>query len=268
MRKHLALIITLLVVVLPISAQWSFPFGRGLSRLGRFSGGNGQSWTPVFFDVNVDGSIHVPDPEKDSFKVFLSDGTFDRAVEVGLSRRITFFAEDRNQYVIGTFNGVILLDGEGETLWSSQLPLGALPRAFYTHEDYIFVVVPNGSGEATLVLQRTNGTGIGYLVDTTGERPVPMVIIEDGRTIPAVQTFGAEEQETRLVHVDSGGNAWYSASRGGTLQLYISDVEANVRHQSLLIPTAREWTIFDDDAIYFSSVEADRLVVRSVPVQW
>ncbi|MFP4377427.1 MAG: hypothetical protein ACLFP4_10305 [Spirochaetales bacterium] len=218
--------------------------------------------------MNEDGRIHIPDPENDSIKVFLGDGTFNRLVEVGLSRRITFFAEDRNQYLIGTFNGVILLDAEGDTVWSSQLPLGALPRAFYTHQDYIFVVVPNGSGEATLVLQRANGAGIGYLVDTTGERPVPMVIIEDGRTVPAVQTFGADGEETRLVHVDSDGNAWYSAEHGGTLHLFVSDVEANVRHESLLMPMEREWTVFDDGAIYFSSVEADRLVVRSVPVQW
>ncbi len=224
----------------------------------------GEDWKPLFFDVDREGRIHVPDFYKGRIAVFDRQGRLARrkACPEGISPRMNFFclAPD-GAYVTFSDHHLYCLRADGSLAWKRDLGIGAIPSFILANEAGIFMELPFADGRS-LVFDYSSDRPIGRFGYTVGEEGVAMIATPgQGRftvrlsrmrgLVGVAATAYRLPQEARLVRVDAGNRSLWQ-SKDGRTELYslFSGTGELLRQGRLALPDGAPgsgfWTVADE----------------------
>jgi hypothetical protein len=159
--------------------------GNAVGQIG-YDAGEGEIWKPVFFAVDLNGNVHVPDFYKDRIAIFDSKGQLKAAIACnsGLSPSMSYFSlTPDGSYVTFDSSVLYLLERTGKMRWRYQFPLGTFLEGIYL-----------GTKNAQLLPIATKEQGISVSFDYAGGQPsIDRGKILGGRTLTILWDLGKSE---------------------------------------------------------------------------
>lgn len=129
-----------------IYADTVIEFGRNNNQIGIDKSDEGI-WKPLFFDIDGDSNIYIPDFYKGRIAVFNSDGELLKSIKVseGISPRMNYFCLNDND-TFTTYDNYTLyqLSADGVVTWKVSMGLGAIPVRIYNDSRGIFIKFSRG----------------------------------------------------------------------------------------------------------------------------
>jgi hypothetical protein len=150
--------------------------GRETGQVGMERDG-GEDWKPLFFDVDREGRIHVPDFYKGRIAVFDRGGRLaeQKPCPEGISPRMNYFCLAPNgRYIAFGDQHLYCLRADGTLAWKREMGYGAIPIHVWANEIGIFLVLPFGDGRS-LVFDYSSDRPLGRFGCQAGEEQVPMI---------------------------------------------------------------------------------------------
>jgi hypothetical protein len=187
-------LLLLLIFLLPLHAVQSqtlkeisrtrIDFGPEKNQIG-IEQSAGEHWKPLFFAVDDEGLIHIPDFYKLRIAVFDKQGKLkaEKACPQGLSPRMNFFALAANGCYL-TFNDGALykIQGTGKPGWQYDFGPGVMPQRIFPTGAAVFVVFPphiDADGRA-LVFDYNNSQPLGRFGVKAGDKYIPLIQTTQG----------------------------------------------------------------------------------------
>ncbi|MBN2535936.1 MAG: hypothetical protein JXB88_23860 [Spirochaetales bacterium] len=200
MKKIIFLLTVLLLVHTITFSQTLEPirntriqFGPGKQEISIEKGG-GEHWKPLFFHVDENGIIHIPDFYKMRIALFNTDGSLYKELKcpAGISPRMNYFSLVMdNYYVTFNDNSLYLINRDGTVKWEYPSGLGIIPVRVFPNSVGIFVVFPpvaDTDGRA-LVFDYAQSRPIGRFGIKDGDKGIPLIQNTENHTF----TFMLEE---------------------------------------------------------------------------
>jgi hypothetical protein len=187
MERAFLLLIIFLLILSPAKSQTlkevsrtRINFGPQDSEIGIERSG-GEHWKPLFFAVDDQGFIHIPDFYKLRIAVFDKQGKLKAAKSCpeGISPRMNFFALAPNGFYI-TFNDGSLykIQGTGEPGWQYNFGPGIIPLRIFPTDVALFVILP----------EYIDKDGRALIFDYNNSQPLGRFGLEQkGKGIPLIQ---------------------------------------------------------------------------------
>lgn len=142
--KYKALTLLLLISI-NLFCDTSISFGRNSDQIS-IDRGEGEIWKPLFFDVDKDSQIHIPDFYKGRIAIFNKKGELINSIITpeGISPRMNFFSLNNNgTYTTYDNYSLYLLDSEGNVIWKQQMGIGVIPVRIYVDDRGVFIKFPS-----------------------------------------------------------------------------------------------------------------------------
>ncbi|MBN2441417.1 MAG: hypothetical protein JXJ04_08720 [Spirochaetales bacterium] len=155
-------------------------FGKAEHQVG-IDKGSGEHWKPLFFDVDEEGNIHIPDFYKARIIVIDKKGGLikSKPCPKGISPRMNYFSRtSKGMYVTYGDYSLSLIDEKGNLIWDRMLGYGAIPRFIWANNVGIFLVLP-GDDERSIVFDYYSNQPIGRFGFMDKNKGIPMVMTEN-----------------------------------------------------------------------------------------
>jgi len=144
----------------------------------------GEHWKPLFFAVDKEGQVHIPDFYKNRIVVYSSQGRFQKAIPVqqGLSPRMNVFLRNTaGQYLSLTDGSLFVLDPQGKVLWQKGLGMAFFPQQILFSDESV-QVLSTGSRGRVFRFRASDGTPLPFLDHPLGEeRTLPLFALGNQR---------------------------------------------------------------------------------------
>jgi hypothetical protein len=184
-----------------IIAGRTIPLGDATGAIGTL-GPDSEDWRPLFFAVDKDNNIYIPDYYKNRIAVYRSNGSFDRGIEVeaGISPRMNFFGRGPDGAFVA-FNDSVLfcLEPNGKIRWNAPFPMGSLPSAIVLTDQGIFVRIADYEDKGALQLPWKPPFTANTASKTVGAKLFPVIL-------SGSQAFGFDLASMRKLDPDP--NRW------------------------------------------------------------
>lgn len=227
-------------------------------------------WYPIFFSVDKDNNIHIPDFYRGRIAIWSVSGGLIKSVATGyISPRMNVFIRSpEGKYIVIDSGKMYLLSEEGKLEWSYQFPFAFIPEAVYAIENYIYVLShaeSNGkSGRAAYAFQSDTDQPLGILGRETEESIIPVIIASEtlvvSDNLANAQFLNDKEisegsEDIIFVARDGSHNSWwYNKSNSG---IYRNLIVTPVFKASAYVPRNYLWMDVSDSGDVFYSLKAE-----------
>jgi len=119
-------------------------YGHGDGQIGLVESA-GEHWKPLFFAVDNDGNIHIPDFYKARIAVFDKTGKLKEAKPCpqGLSPRLNYFGQSPHGWYVTFGDGsLFVIKPDGKLAYSYNFGYGIIPARIVPARSAIFVILP------------------------------------------------------------------------------------------------------------------------------
>ncbi|QEN04207.1 hypothetical protein EW093_05635 [Thiospirochaeta perfilievii] len=99
-------------------------------------------WSPLYFDVDQNSNIHIPDFFKGRVAIFTPEGELLKEIKIkeGISSRMNYFSlNSNNTYTTYDNYSLYLLDSNGGVIWTKEYGLGSIPNKIFSDEFGIYI---------------------------------------------------------------------------------------------------------------------------------
>lgn len=242
-------------------------FGRGNTQVGIDKGG-GEHWKPLFFDIDDQGNIHIPDFYKARIAVYNKKGEFlkEKPCPKGISPRMNYFClTPKDQYVTYGDYTLSLIAEHGKLVWEKMPGYGAIPRFVWANEVAIFLVLP-GKDERAIVFDYFSNRPIGKFGFMDGDKGIPMIASEnDGqftfslKNMVKIPESGYPEEafylkeNAYLVYVNKKNNSLWKTRKGKKEYYYLFSDKGRLMNKGIIsfpdtgVEGTGFWTVCDKD---------------------
>jgi hypothetical protein len=248
-------------------------FGPGKQEVGIEKGG-GEHWKPLFFSVDEDGVIHIPDFYKMRIVLFNGDGSYkgENKCPAGISPRMNYFSLARDGFYV-TFNdsSLYLLNDDGSVKWEHKFGLGIIPQRVFPNAMAIFLLLPAlaDSDGRSLVFDYSSADPIGRFGIKTEDMSVPLIQIENGLNfcfnLNSMQTLNEyaadafkEVEDAHLIFVDKNGKSvWKRKNQASETVLVFNNKGKLLYKNTIYYPVGVSgtgfWTFADEDLLIYKN---------------
>jgi outer membrane protein assembly factor BamB len=191
-------------------------FGPGQARIG-LERSAGEHWKPLFFAVDNQGVIHIPDFYNQRIALFDAKGTLVEAKPCaqGISPRMNFFTLAPNGcYVTFSDGTLFLIKASGELGWQYSFGPAVIPQRIFTTDVALFVMLP----------PHLDTDGRALVFDYNNSQPLGRFGIQhEGKGIPVVQNSSELPFTPDIAHMAYlPRHSGKYKSDGGAALMYIS----------------------------------------------
>ncbi|MBN2735514.1 MAG: hypothetical protein JXR70_00945 [Spirochaetales bacterium] len=270
-----------------IHRQVTIPFGSAENQITIDQGG-GEHWKPLFFDIDAQGRIHIPDFYKSRIAVFDFKGKLQtsKPCPEGISSRMNFFAlSSKNVYI--TFSDYTLynLNALGKLNWKHQLGIGFIPASLYPGDQAIYLV-PSGQDQRAIVYDFASNTPIGRMgfmkegsgvaiVQSPSGKPYTLELSSMSR-LPDNSIGPAQfqsEKKAHLLFIDTSDSSYWKAAADHyeTLLVYDADGkkirEKNISYMNSETSGNAFWTVCRNNHLYKNYFFDDHMIVAEYSLE-
>jgi hypothetical protein len=279
MNKILPALLLLCIAASQVSAQslkqvslTRIDFGPGPNQIG-LERGAGEHWKPLFFAVDGEGLIHIPDFYKQRIAVFDKQGRLkaDIPCAAGISPRMNFFALAPNGCYI-TFNDGTLytISAQGKVKWEYALGPGVIPERIFPADTAIFIVLPayiDADGRA-IIFDYNNSRPLGRfgiqnkgkglaLIQNTSGIPHTLSLKAMGTVAKEDHAYQTDEDAALLYITKDGTSVWKRKLDAGETILVYSAAGKQVYRAGIHYPDGVSgtgfWTWVDEDLTIYKN---------------
>lgn len=145
LKQIIIILLFLSTITTQVYADTEIQFGNNKDQISIDKSSEGI-WKPLFFDVDQNSNIHIPDFFKGRIAIFTPEGKLYKELQIneGISSRMNYFALNQdNTYTTYDNYSLYLLSQEGTVIWKVQMGLGAIPQHIYRDNRGIFIKFPS-----------------------------------------------------------------------------------------------------------------------------
>lgn len=232
-----------------------------------------DEWKPLFFGIDADGEIYIPDFVQGRIAVFSADGEYIRQIQGvdGLSPRLNYFnrAPD-GSFILFSDSTLFRITDDGTTAWNAPFPLGAIPRHIQCGTKSVFVFLAGQNGDDT-VLEIPYETAVeARVLDPAANGAM--------RTLERAFINGETESPSRnatfLDEYENGLSVWISTETDDPIAYLVRKGEASTDEIILneIAEFTSAWRQFKATRqgnvlrVYCYSLYDDRIVIASMPL--
>jgi hypothetical protein len=283
MNKKIAFYLFFLIVTSFCAGQALKPagetiisFGPGHTQIG-IETGEEEHWKPLFFSIDGDGIIHIPDFYKNRIARFSKDGQFIGAEHCpeGISPRMNYFSiMPEGGYV--TFDGGTLycLNNDASLRWKHDFGIGMVPGGIYISASRVFLSFSSHPGQdgRSVVFDSGSPRPIGRFGLIRENGNIALVQSSNGKVfsfgianmslIPGNNNKYVSDINSCLVHISGDGKSIWSNQRQTSQTLTLFDTNGILKNKGTIVfPAGRDgtgfWTYIDDNLVIYKNFFSD-----------
>lgn len=218
---------------------------------------------PLFFDVDKENRLHIPDYFNDRILIlnFKGEVLDEITVTEGLHSAQNYFSLFPDGYLTYCNNTLYRLNLQGEVEAKRSFPLGFIPNGLYLSDGYIFLGVPGvfSKDPRAEVLDAASLATVGLMGNK--EKKIPMVAA--GEDVYAFNLKDQKEEAPEAWFLSYEGEESYWLKRDGQNQiLYILNDDIIIEDMSVQNGEPF-WLIVRNDRIYRNLLFDKKLVIEA-----
>jgi hypothetical protein len=280
-------IISLTLPLLPLSADElvqvssvRIQYGNMDNQIGLVE--DGGHWKPLFFCVDAEGNVHVPDVYKSRIAVFGKDDKLkaSKPCPAGISPRMNYFGMNpRGMYCAFGDGQLSLITKYGRLSWQYNFGYGIIPSWIVPSNSALFLVLPTDldkDGRA-IVFDYGLGTPIGRSGSKKEDRIIPLFTwgemtftpwLKDMRALKGWKgKYNGSQGGVWFVYADKDGNSLWSEKTETGETIYLFSKAGDLVSKGYIafqgdMPATGFWTVADSSlTVYKNYFFKDRMLV-------
>lgn len=144
-KQIIIILLFLSTITTQVYADTEIQFGNNKDQISIDKSSEGI-WKPLFFDVDQNSNIHIPDFFKGRIAIFTIEGKLHKELQIneGISPRMNYFALNQdNTYTTYDNYSLYLLDSDGVVIWKKYFGLAAIPQHIFIDQNGIYIKFNN-----------------------------------------------------------------------------------------------------------------------------
>jgi hypothetical protein len=259
----------------------SIAYGNAATQIGLVEGG-GEHWKPLFFAVDAEGSIHIPDFYKARIAVYDKAGKLKEAkpCPAGISPRMNYFGmSSQGTYVAFGDGSLYVIKKDGKLAWQYNFGYGIIPARIIPSQSALFLILPphvDRDGRA-IVFDYGSATPLGRYGKELADRRIPLIqwgedtvftpMLKDMRALEGFKGKFIGSDKACFVAADKEGKSLWSEKSETGETIYLFSKSGDLISKGYIafqgaMPATGFWTVADDElTIYKNYFFKDHMLV-------